>query len=383
MNLMKKRLLTIGHSYVVALNRSVMREIQKRGNIDVTVLSPEVFHAELRTHHNDPEPPGSPLRVETLPCFGSRYIHTFFYQPFALARLLDQYSFDYFYLWEEPYVFSGYQIARHLKKRGIDYSVFTAQNIFKKYPPPFSFFEKKVLNGAQSVWSCGHLVDQTLSKKGFGHLNRKVIPLFVDTEEFRPWSPAEKEAKRRELGFECGKILGFMGRFTPEKGCEVFMRTIEKMPAAKNWGALMIGSGVLENEIKDWVQRLGFQDRIKILSAKHEEVPKLLPVMDVLLCPSQTTPQWQEQFGRMLVEGFASGVAVVGSRSGEIPHVIGDAGVIVDPIDVEQWAKTSHDLLYDDEWRTALIAKGLERVPLYSVKTIAATMEQNILEALK
>ena len=41
--------------------------------------------------------------------------------------------------------------------------------------------------------------------------------------------------------------------------------------------------------------------------------------MDVLCAPSQTTPRWREQFGRMLIEAFASGVAVIASTSGEIP----------------------------------------------------------------
>ena len=42
---------------------------------------------------------------------------------------------------------------------------------------------------------------------------------------------------------------------------------------------------------------------------------------------SRTRPNWKEQFGRVLVEAMASGVVAVGSDSGEIPHVIGPAGL--------------------------------------------------------
>ena len=61
--------------------------------------------------------------------------------------------------------------------------------------------------------------------------------------------------------------------------------------------------------------------------------------MDLLCAPSQTTPRWREQFGRMLIEAMACGVPVIASRSGEIPHVVGDAGLLVDearrrPVDV-------------------------------------------------
>jgi glycosyltransferase involved in cell wall biosynthesis len=50
--------------------------------------------------------------------------------------------------------------------------------------------------------------------------------------------------------------------------------------------------------------------------------------MDVLVLPSRTRPNWKEQFGRVLVEAMACGLPVIGSDSGEIPNVIGDAGLI-------------------------------------------------------
>ena len=56
--------------------------------------------------------------------------------------------------------------------------------------------------------------------------------------------------------------------------------------------------------------------------------------MDLMCAPSQTTRRWREQFGRMLIEAMACGVPVVASPSGEIPHVVGDAGLLVDETDV-------------------------------------------------
>ena len=47
------------------------------------------------------------------------------------------------------------------------------------------------------------------------------------------------------------------------------------------------------------------------------------------MLPSLTRPNWKEQFGRVLVEAMACGVPVVGSDSGEIPRVIGEAGLVV------------------------------------------------------
>ncbi|HZK65991.1 MAG TPA: glycosyltransferase, partial [Chloroflexota bacterium] len=60
----------------------------------------------------------------------------------------------------------------------------------------------------------------------------------------------------------------------------------------------------------------------------------ILNGMDILVLPSLTRPNWKEQFGRALVEAMACRVPVVGSDSGEIPNVIGDAGLVFPEGDV-------------------------------------------------
>jgi glycosyltransferase involved in cell wall biosynthesis len=83
--------------------------------------------------------------------------------------------------------------------------------------------------------------------------------------------------------------------------------------------------------------------------------------MDVLCAPSQTTPRWREQFGRMLVEAFACGVPVVGSDSGEIPHVIGSAGLVVGEEDEAGWRGALAGLLDSTTRRAELGLLGRER----------------------
>ena len=81
----------------------------------------------------------------------------------------------------------------------------------------------------------------------------------------------------------------------------------------------------MEAELKQWAAPYG--DRVRILTnVKHDDVPGYLNVMDLVAAPSQTTKQWREQFGRMLIEAFACGVCVVASDSGEIPYVVGRCG---------------------------------------------------------
>jgi glycosyltransferase involved in cell wall biosynthesis len=93
--------------------------------------------------------------------------------------------------------------------------------------------------------------------------------------------------------------------------------------------------------------------------------------MDLLVAPSQTTWHWKEQFGRMLIEAFACGVPVIGSDSGEIPHVIGDAGRVVPERDVAGWAEAIVELLERPELRAELAGRGLARSRAYSVTALA------------
>ena len=91
--------------------------------------------------------------------------------------------------------------------------------------------------------------------------------------------------------------------------------------------------------MQEWAAGKGWSNRVKVKLAKHSEVPRYLGCMDLLVAPSQTMKNWREQFGRMIIEAFACGVPVIGSDSGEIPFVIGDAGLVVAETDVAGWAQ--------------------------------------------
>ena len=102
--------------------------------------------------------------------------------------------------------------------------------------------------------------------------------------------------------------------------------------------------------------------RVRVLTdVAHDDVPDHLNAMDLMCAPSQTTARWREQFGRMLIEAMACGVPVVASRSGEIPHVVGDAGLVVDEADVASWTSAIDRLLGDPAVRRDLSARGIAR----------------------
>jgi glycosyltransferase involved in cell wall biosynthesis len=94
----------------------------------------------------------------------------------------------------------------------------------------------------------------------------------------------------------------------------------------------------------------------------YDAVPSLLRSLDVLVLPSVTIlPLHREQFGRVLVEAMAAGVPVIGSSSGAIPEVIGDAGLVVPERDAAALAVAIDCILSDTDLRGQLIARGRRR----------------------
>jgi glycosyltransferase involved in cell wall biosynthesis len=103
-----------------------------------------------------------------------------------------------------------------------------------------------------------------------------------------------------------------------------------------------------------------------------ERMPEILAQVDVVVLPSRTTPMWKEQFGRVLVEAMACKVPVIGSDSGAIPEVVGDAGLIFPEGDAAALAGCLRQLAESPDVRWELAERGYRRaVNLYSQEYVA------------
>jgi glycosyltransferase involved in cell wall biosynthesis len=119
----------------------------------------------------------------------------------------------------------------------------------------------------------------------------------------------------------------------------------------------------LRDALDERAGSLGIADRVSLEPAVPSlVVPTKMRGLDVLALPSLTRPNWKEQFGRVLIEAMACGVPVVGSDSGEIPHVIGDAGLVVPEGDAAALADALRRLRADTGLRRSLGERGRERV---------------------
>ncbi|MGH8982932.1 MAG: glycosyltransferase family 4 protein [Acidimicrobiia bacterium] len=76
-------------------------------------------------------------------------------------------------------------------------------------------------------------------------------------------------------------------------------------------------------------------------------------------------PSLYEGFGHPPLEAMAAGVPVVGGRAGALPEVLGDAAILVDPLDEDDIGAGLATVLGDDARRAELVARGRERVTRY------------------
>ncbi|MFM7198060.1 MAG: glycosyltransferase, partial [Chloroflexota bacterium] len=140
----------------------------------------------------------------------------------------------------------------------------------------------------------------------------------------------------------------------------------------------VLGWGPEEGNLRALAARLGLGDRFRIVpGVPSHEVPTFARNLDVAVLPSLPTPRWKEQFGRMLIESMACGVAVVGSDSGELPHLIGDAGLIFPTGDAMALADRLRQIRDDQPLRESLVRRGTARVHAHftHARIAASTVE--------
>jgi glycosyltransferase involved in cell wall biosynthesis len=353
-----RRLLTIGHSYVIASNRRLAHEmaVQGRGHWEVTAIAPERLTGDLRAVALEPIA-GEACAVESLRMRLGSSPHLRHYER-RLRSVLKR-KWDVVHVWEEPYVAACAQVAS-AAPIGARLVPATFQNIVKRYPLPLRYFEGQVMRRANAWIAFGHTVhDAQHAKPEYASRMSRVISPGVDVDRFRP-DPQAGAAVRGRLGWtDDVPVVGFLGRFVPEKGLTTLMRALERTTSP--WRALFVGGGPMLDDLTAFAATR--PDRVTVLTdVVHDEVPQHLNAMDVLCAPSETTSRWREQFGRMLIEAMACGVPVIGSQSGEIPHVLADAGLLVEERNQAQWTNAIERLLGDGNARRQLAARGLTRV---------------------
>lgn len=140
-----------------------------------------------------------------------------------------------------------------------------------------------------------------------------------------------------------------VGRLVKVKGHDVAIRAFASLvgrgdlPLAR---LVLVGDGLERQALEELATGLGLGDRVVFLGALSQaRVAQAMADADFLLVPSLPLGGWQESFGRVAVEGLASGLAVIGTCTGGLAETIGTGGWVVEPGDHLELADKIREIL--------------------------------------
>ena len=355
------RVLIVSKACLVGAYQTKLEAIAQFKDIELAVVVPPAWddpagRITLERSHTE----GYRLFVDPIRFNGRFHLH---YYP-ALRKRLREFRPQILHMDEEPYNLATWLGVRHARAMGAQPLFFSWQNICRQYPFPFNLLEKQVLRDVSYAIMGNKAAVRVWRAKGYEGPYR-VIPQFgVDPTLFHP--PVHRE---RGQNF----VVGAAGRrLVSEKGIDLLLQAVAGLPA--RWKLRVAGEGPERQRLQRLARELGVAGSVHFDGPiPSEQMPSYLRELDVLVLPSRTLPNWKEQFGRVLVEAMACEVAVVGADSGEIPNVIGPAGLIFPEEDVDALRAHLLQLMQSAGLRERLGRAGRERVlNRYTQEKIAA-----------
>jgi len=319
-------------------------------DIDLTVIVPPVWYdpagpVKLERSHTE----GYRLLVDPIRFNGQ--FHTYYFPK--LKQRLAAIRPDVVHIDEEPYNLATWLALRQARRAGAKSLFFSWQNLRRDYPFPFNLLEKQVLAQIDYAIMGNQAAAEVWRQKEYrGPM--QIIPQFgVDATLFQ--SPAQRDPGR-------GFVIGSANRrLVPEKGVDLLLRAAARLPGV--WRLHIAGDGPARPSLENLARQLGIGDRVQFDGVvTSAQMPSYLQQLDALVLASRTLPNWKEQFGRVLIEAMACEVAVVGADSGEIPNVIGEAGLIFPEGDENALHQQLLTLLQSPALRDELAENGRQRV---------------------
>lgn len=332
------KILVASHSYIVDLNCEKFRTLASlEPEIEVTVVVPKRWR-----------PGGVQNKIVETRCWQDGTFRVVSVSNFSqnnqgllcfgtdLVSLLQEFRPDIIQVEQGSKALAYAQLISLNRLLGLNAKnlFFTWWNLPYELKFPVSQLEAYNLRHTDGIVSGNQDGADILRQRGYNGAIQVMPQLGVDETLFRPHAQPELAA---QLGIQPDEfVVGFVGRFVEEKGLLTLCKALSGIKEHR-WKWLLLGRGPLKQTLIEQATAAGVADRlIWIESVPHDDVPRYINLMSTLVLPSEVTSQfktltsvgWKEQFGHVLIEAMACQTPVVGSDSGEIPYVIGQAGLI-------------------------------------------------------
>ena len=376
------KILVVSHTYIVDLNCEKLKTLsQLAGDIEVTVVVPRRWRpggVQNKIIESKPRQEGS-FRVIPVSNFSenNQGLLTFGTDIISLLRefkpQIIQVEQGAKALGYAQLIFLNQLLG--LKAKNV---FFTWWNLPYQVKFPLSVLHGYNLKNTHGLVAGNQDAVDVLQQHGYNGSSIVMPQLGVDETLFRPQAQPEL---RSELGIQPDEfVVGFVGRFVEEKGILTLGQALAGLKELP-WKWLLLGRGELQSVLMEKAVEWGIKDRMIVVeSVPHDRVYRYINVMNTLVLPSETTYKfktltaagWKEQFGHVLIEAMASKVPVIGSDSGEIPHVIGDTGLVFPEGDIVALRNCLEQMMEQPELSQKLGNLGYERaISRYTNKALA------------
>ena len=210
----------------------------------------------------------------------------------------------------------------------------------------------------------------------------RVTPILLAADErFRPASPEDISDFRERRGLPERFVL-YQGTLQPRKNVETLVRAYAMLRAQGSDDHMLVLAGPRGwqyDSIFELTRQLGLEASVSFPGfVPDDELPLWYSSATVFAFPSR-----YEGFGLPLLEAMACGAPVVSSSSSSLPEVVGDAGLLVDPSDVEGLCSALRQLLENEPRRKTLAAAGRARAQSFSWRRTASETVQVYREVLE
>ncbi|MBD2194633.1 MULTISPECIES: hormogonium polysaccharide biosynthesis glycosyltransferase HpsO [Calothrix] len=366
------KILVASHTYIVDLNCQKLRALsQLESGIEVTVVVPKrwrpggVQNKIIATEYRDE----GAFKIVPIANFSQNQQGLLTFGTDLIA-LLQQFRPDIIQVEQGSRGLAYTQAIALNLLLGLNAKniFFTWWNLPYKLKLPVALLEKYNLSHSHGI-ICGNQDGaEIFRQKGYKRPIKVMPQLGVDEQLFTPQTQPELADQLGILSSDF--VVGFVGRFVPEKGLLTLLQALISIKD-KSWKLLLLGRGDLQTELLKIAAENQIQERVIIIeSVPHNAVPEYINLMSTLVLPSETTYKfktltaigWKEQFGHVIIEAMACKVPVIGSNSGEIPHVISDAGLVFPEGDVQALGSCLTQLIDNPEFAMRLGCMGYQKV---------------------
>lgn len=373
-----KSILIVSHACTRAVNRAPYVELMRLG-WTVTIVTVATLNEAGKVAEADAIDPDGPA-VHLLPLIGGNAR----LQRYAdLAGLIERIRPAWLIADIDPHSLLAAELAARKKRLGYRLGFISCENL------PFgirALWNRRGIRGAllgafctavrrwvrprtDLVFTINTAGERLFQEAGFARVVR--TPLGFPETNFHV-DDAARSKIRRQLGVTA-PVIAYFGRLAPEKGVHILLEALDQLVDLE-WHLLLDdfqSESIYQMQIRKRVATASWAKRVNFIHASHGAVANYMNAADIVVVPSVTTPNWVEQYGRVLPEALACGCRVIAGEVGALPELMGGEGTLVPEADVLALAGAIRNSVSECRINDTRIASAAE----YALNALSASAQ--------